>query len=733
VARFVHRFSSPEGNLFMQQSLRSGGFQALAAPMFHISRPSRRHFRHHARPAALAVLTLFALLPAQPARALQISDLLPFGAAAGDISLARGDDNSSPTLSLLGIGPAGSSLSLPFYGSSYTNLIVNNNGNVTFNGPVASYSPTGFPNASNIPMIAPYWADVDTRNALSGLVWYRTTQDTATLNTIGQTIHNSFLGTSSFAPTYAEIVTWDHVGYFSSLADKLNTFQLLIVSDGIQTYGLFEYPQGGINWTQGSANPPGTYASVGFDAGDGVDYFNVQGSMTSSTLNLPNQTDTLPSQAGLFAFRIDNSAIVSSGGGVTAPTQTWGGGIGNWSVGGTNWTGAATTWKDGNTAAFGGTASIVTLAGPVTVEDMELNTSGYLFTASSAANSLQFNSLTFGSPSDSVTFGGSLVVVTNQVIPNSSSTISEGNLNFIGNSVLVARGAGAVNGGNFHLQNSAQIQIYSAGATTRAATLTFDNTAGGTGGTLDLRGFNTTFGAISSTGAGSGIVTNSGATAAGLTVDFDTVSSTYSGVIQDGTSPLSLTKTGTGTFTLAGANTYTGGTHVNGGKLLVTNTTGSATGTGVVQVGIGGTLGGSGRIGGNTVVDGIIADDNNLDTLTFAQNLTLDSTATVKMELAPGGLHDLVAVGGALAFHGTLEIDFLSGYLPTVGTQVNLFDFASDSGTFDAITVSTPGYYGSVDYSTGVVTIVPEPSAAALLFLGCLGLAGRRRKMKARC
>lgn len=57
----------------------------------------------------------------------------------------------------------------------------------------------------------------------------------------------------------------------------------------------------------------------------------------------------------------------------------------------------------------------------------------------------------------------------------------------------------------------------------------------------------------------------------------------------------SLTKTGVGTLTLTGYNTYTGGTILLDGKLEVSNTMGSATGSGIVTV-KSGTLGGTGTI-----------------------------------------------------------------------------------------------------------------------------------------
>jgi hypothetical protein len=56
-------------------------------------------------------------------------------------------------------------LNLPFginfNGTTYNQVWVNNNGNLTFTGPLGWYTPEPFP-ISSLPMIAPYWGDVDT-------------------------------------------------------------------------------------------------------------------------------------------------------------------------------------------------------------------------------------------------------------------------------------------------------------------------------------------------------------------------------------------------------------------------------------------------------------------------------------------------------------------------------------------------------------------------------------------
>ncbi len=87
-----------------------------------------------------------------------------------------------------------------------------------------------------------------------------------------------------------------------------------------------------------------------------------------------------------------------------------------------------------------------------------------------------------------------------------------------------------------------------------------------------------------------------------LTVGANGQSTVFSGLISDATGPGgSIVKTGPGTLTLTRANAYLGGTTVQRGSLVATNSSGSATGTGAVSV-TSGTLGGSGIIAGVVTV-----------------------------------------------------------------------------------------------------------------------------------
>jgi autotransporter-associated beta strand protein len=92
-----------------------------------------------------------------------------------------------------------------------------------------------------------------------------------------------------------------------------------------------------------------------------------------------------------------------------------------------------------------------------------------------------------------------------------------------------------------------------------------------------------------------------------LSVGGNSLSTTFSGVLNPGSpgggtgGTGALTKIGSGTLTLTGANLYTAGTVITEGTLVVSNTIGSGTGTAAVQVSTG-TLGGSGIISGAVTV-----------------------------------------------------------------------------------------------------------------------------------
>jgi hypothetical protein len=177
--------------------------------------------------------------------------------------------------------------SFSFYGTTYDSLYINNNGNISFTTPYNTFTAFTFPDPS-FNMIAPFWADVDTRSTNGGNVWYK-------LN------------------PHSLVIVWDHVGYFSMMGDKLNTFQL-IISDGQDTLvpagNNVSFCYGDMQWTTGSASGgingfSGSPATVGVNIGNGLDYFQVGqfdtlGTAFDGPYNTIDQVDFLDNQEIYF-------------------------------------------------------------------------------------------------------------------------------------------------------------------------------------------------------------------------------------------------------------------------------------------------------------------------------------------------------------------------------------------------------------------------------------------------
>lgn len=274
--------------------------------------------------------------------------------------------------------------------------------------------------------------------------------------------------------------------------------------------------------------------------------------------------------------------------------------------------------------------------------------------------------------------------------------------------------------------------------------VTLANTAGVA---LDITGFNTQIGSLTGGGTTGGNVTLGAAT---LTIGGDNTSpAAYAGQIS-GTG--GITKTGNGVLTLSGTNNYTGATAVNVGTLLIN---GSISTSSLTTVASGATLGGTGTVGA-TVVNGTLAAGNSPGTMNFTSTLSLAGNVISEIDGNAGagvtGGHDFINLTGAgaagvLTYGGTLTLDI--GTVFGAGNYSwNLFDMASETGTFSAITL-TDQYTGNLldgnsdgiwdltsgsntwqfNESTGILglTVIPEPTTALLGMIGLLAILRRRR------
>jgi hypothetical protein len=211
-------------------------------------------------------------------------------AGCTDNVLARNDDGSTGAIPL-GFNPN-------FLGTTYPSVYVNNNGNVTFDNPLSTFTPFPLLSTARV-IVAPYFADVDTRNPQSEVVTY---------------------GQATFGGRPAFCVNWVDVGYYNSAVDRTNSFQLLLVDRSTVSPGdfdiIFNYEK--VEWETGSASGGsgglgGSSARVGF-ASAGFNAFELLGSGANGAFLDSNASSGLihgnlnSTQLGRYLFRVRNGS-----------------------------------------------------------------------------------------------------------------------------------------------------------------------------------------------------------------------------------------------------------------------------------------------------------------------------------------------------------------------------------------------------------------------------------------
>lgn len=257
----------------------------------------------------------------------------------GTSCMPPNDDGSWPEIDAITPDPTGLDITpafpkgLHFYTGNYTHAWINNNGNISFNAALSTFTPNAFPGAPQ-PMIAPYWADVDTRDATyCGNAGYPDAEGYPA----GAMCMNPQTNGVWWSLTPGQmVVTWDSVGYYQCHPTPVMSFQMILTAAGC---GDVVAPDGGVagvdfdiefryatcGWEVGDASggtdgfcPAGSVppacnpAQAGFDSGENPDkdYWSLPMSLTSGvSTELCTQSNLTPAQPGVWRFSVRGGMV----------------------------------------------------------------------------------------------------------------------------------------------------------------------------------------------------------------------------------------------------------------------------------------------------------------------------------------------------------------------------------------------------------------------------------------
>jgi T5SS/PEP-CTERM-associated repeat protein/autotransporter-associated beta strand protein len=590
----------------------------------------------------------------------------------------------------------------------------------------------------------------------------------------GESLMVGHAGTGTLNVTGGNVTnTSGYIGYFADSVGTATVSSGTWANSGDLTVG-YE-GTGTLNVTGGNVTNASGY--LGYNAGSGR-FADSVGTATVSS-------GTWANSGGLAVGNSGTGTLEVNGGTVTNDAIGY---IGRYAEGHGTATVSSGTWANGNLAVGNhGTGILNVTGGSVT------NTNGYIgrFAASdgtatvSSGTWASSGNLTVGDEgTGSLTMSGGLVTVGGTLLRGAGGTI---HLNSGGTLQIGTGTTGGVLGNN--LTNNGTL-IFN-----RSDAYTYGGIISGTGSVTKQGGGTLTLGAANSYSGGTtisdGVLALGSANAVGAsgtirfgggTLQYSTSNTTdYSSRFSTSASqaysidtngqnvtwasPLAssggtLTKSGTGALTLAGANSYSGVTTISGGVLALSGS--GSIGTGDLNLGSGGVfdltalaagtyslpstgdLIGSGTLTGNgrtLAVLGAFQPGNSPGTVTVDAGFTLDlsgatsTTFDITDPLFTAGTYDLVNGNGSMIFGGILNLTFSGGSYDNDTDVLQLFaNTGGFSGDFTSV-VSTglaAGQFATFNATTGFISItaVPEPStyAMALAGLACGGWQMFRRR-----
>ncbi len=285
-----------------------------------VSAPSRRPLRKAFARAGVAIVVIATLGSAGlvSVTSTTAGALGPNAIRAGfDANVFAGNDDGSTTVAL--------PFPIHFFTADYNQLFLNNNGNVTFDAALSTFTPFDLSTANRV-IIAPFFADVDTRNGNP------VTYGTGTVD-----------GHAAFG------VNWPGVACFDQIDSVLNRFQMILIDRSDVAAGDFdvEFNYDQIQWETGTASGGngtclgGNSARVGYSDGTPANTFELPGSAVNGAFLDSNlQTGLVhnslnTTQLGRYIFAVRSgqprtpttlttslTGATQSGATITVPTAT---------------------------------------------------------------------------------------------------------------------------------------------------------------------------------------------------------------------------------------------------------------------------------------------------------------------------------------------------------------------------------------------------------------------------
>ncbi|KMK65711.1 nidogen-like domain-containing protein [Puniceibacterium sp. IMCC21224] len=217
----------------------------------------------------------------------------------GENALARIDDGSQ-SIDITSVFEGGILLN----GTTYNSMFINSNGNVTFETASGAFSPTAINGSTGNPIIAPFFADVDTDSGPGAIT------------PGGNSTGTNLIFWDINPDTNEIIITWDDVGFFNNRADIPNAFQLVLTDTGDGDFNI-EFRYEDINWTSGDFTGGtdglgGVVARAGWSTGTGGSFFELTQSGNQEEMLALDATLGNTGLPGLWEFFVRDGNFLTS-------------------------------------------------------------------------------------------------------------------------------------------------------------------------------------------------------------------------------------------------------------------------------------------------------------------------------------------------------------------------------------------------------------------------------------